>query len=308
MANYPTIERQEIIKDYINGIYRTKKEIIQRLKESDLGVVPKTVERDLKFLKNQGYEIEYIRGSGYILKHSEEFVSELLNRIKKVSKLKKTMDDKTGLSEYILDNSVQMEGIDLIPEIFKGLEEKRYIEFVHTKHGSQTSKDYKVIPLWLKEYDDYWYIIALPIGEKIVKSFGLDRIKHLKLMNLYDESLITEDITEQIDNYNYRLGVSYPTFRENPKREIIKLAVSDFLLPYWKSKPVHQTQRITNEKIETKIQNKLKGYTMVYFTLIPNLDLIKLIVSGVGDIKLIEPKHLKAFIQKEYKGLMKDIF
>jgi len=307
MANYPAIERQEIIKDYINGIYKTKKEIIERLRESDFDVVPKTVERDLNFLKNHGYEIEYYRGRGYILKHSEEFESQLLNRIKSVSKLKIVVEE-TGLSDYILDNSVQMEGIDLIPEIFKGLEEKRYIEFVHTKHGSQTPKNYTVVPLWLKEYDNYWYLIALPIGEKIVKSFGLDRIKHLKLLNVYDESLITKEVIEQIDNFNYRLGVSYPTFRENPKREFIKLAVSDFLLPYWKSKPVHPTQQITNEKIQAKIQNKLKEYTMVTLTLIPNLDLIKLIVSGVGDIKLIEPKALKVFIQKEYKGLMKDIF
>lgn len=300
MANYPTIERQEIIKDYINGIYRTKKQIIKRLNESDFDVVPKTVERDLKFLKSQGYEIEYLRGCGYILKHSEEFESDLLNRINSKTKLNKIMGEETELSDYILDNSVQMQGLDLIPEIFKGLKEKRYIEFVHTKHGSQTPTNYKVVPLWLKEYDDYWYIIALPIGEKTVKVFGLDRITDLKLMNLYDESLFTKEVTEQIDNYNYRLGVSYPTFRENPKREIIKLAVSNFLLPYWKSKPVHPSQRITTETIN--------GYTVVTFVLIPNLDLIKLIVSGVGDVKLIEPKALKTFIQKEYKGLMKDIF
>lgn len=300
MANYPAIERQEIIKDYINGIYRTKKGIIERLKESELDVVPKTVERDLTFLKNQGYEIEYYRGRGYILKHSEEFQSELLNRIKSSSKLKKIVGEETEFSDYILDNSVQMEGIDLVPEMFQALQEKKNIEFIHTKHGSRTSTDYKVVPLWLKEYDDYWYIIALPIGEKTVKSFGLDRITHLKITNVYDESLITTDVTEQIDNYNYRLGVSYPTFRENPKRERIELAVSDFLLPYWKSKPVHNTQRITNDKKE--------GYTLVNFVLIPNIDLIKLIVSGLGDIKLMGPKTLKTFIQKEYKGLMKDIF
>ena len=63
---------------------------------------------------------------------------------------------------------------------------------------------------------------------------------------------------------------------------------------------VVQGMHIANEKIQAKTQNEIKDYTMVYFTLIPNLDLIKLIVSGVGDIKLIEPKALKQYIQKKH--------
>jgi len=299
MANYPAIERQSIIKEYINGIYRTKKQILKHLEESGISIVPKTVERDFNSLKNLGYGIEHFPGRGYILKHYEEFQSDLLNRINSKTKLNKIMGEETELSDYILDNSVQMEGIDLIPEIFKGFKEKRQIEFDYKKHTELGSTYRKVIPLWLKEDKDLWYLIAVPIGEKTVKVFGLDRIKNLKITSVYDASQITSDIIEQTDNFRYRLGVSRPTFLENPKRELIELAVSDFLLPYWKSKPVHPTQRITNQKNE--------GYTIVSFVLVPNIDLIKFIVSGLGDIKLIRPVALKQYIGQKYDNLMEKI-
>jgi hypothetical protein len=119
------------------------------------------------------------------------------------------------------------------------------------------------------------------------------------LSNAYDISLIISTVIDQVDDFKYRLGVSYPTFGET-KREVVQLAVSDFLLNYWRSKPIHTSQRITKEKID--------GYTIVTFILIPNIDLIKLIVSGLGDVRLISPIALKKYIQKEYKGLMKNIF
>ena len=71
-------------------------------------------------------------------------------------------------------------------------------------------------------------------------------------------------------------------------------------LNYWKNNPIHPTQQITTEKID--------GYTKVTFLLVPNIDLVKLIVSGLGAIKLIGPMGLREYIQNEYGGIMKNLF
>lgn len=49
---------------------------------------------------------------------------------------------------------------------------------------------------------------------------------------------------------------------------------------------------------------KERNYTLVKFYLVPNYDLIKFIVSQLGDIIIEEPKHLKSFIRTHFDGLI----
>lgn len=305
MKSYPAIERLNLIKEYIFLRPRSKKKILAYLETKEIYISSKTLERDFEKLKDLDYELQYIPKKGYVINHSKEFEQNLLNRVQTITKLTKVLGEETDMLSYVLDTSNKMEGIDLLPIILKGLENHQYIEFDYFKFNSfltnvnnSNNNHRKVIPLWLKEDNERWYLIALPDNSAIIKTFGLDRIKNLKLKETFKENLITDEIINQTDDFKYRLGVSYPTF-DNPKREFIELAISDFLLDYWRSKPVHITQEITNKKVD--------GFTIVTFTLIPNIDLIKLIVSGLGDIKLIGPITLKKYIQKEYKGLMKAI-
>jgi len=57
-------------------------------------------------------------------------------------------------------------------------------------------------------------------------------------------------------------------------------------------KPVHFTQYITGEKRH--------GFNIVEFVLVPNIDLVKLIVSSLGEVKLIEPDSLKKRIEDNF--------
>jgi predicted DNA-binding transcriptional regulator YafY len=74
--------------------------------------------------------------------------------------------------------------------------------------------------------------------------------------------------------------------------------VSESYLGYLTNNPVHYTQRISK---------KDDDWSIITYNLIPNLDLIKFILSQVGDIKVIEPVNLKKFIRKQYKNLIYDI-
>lgn len=297
MNKYPAISRLTYILNYIKGTYRTKKQIISYLEEKDIHISNKTLERDFNFLKDWGYEIDY-SSNGYILDKQCEFENELFKRFNELFKIKEIINIESEFLDYVLDTSTEMQGIELMPELFLAFKQKIMIEFVYKKFDSADKTLRKVIPLWLKEDDGWWYLIGLEENKTEIRTFGLDRIEGLKLLEEYNIDLITTAVTNQIDNYKYMIGVTRPTFGTT-KREFIELGVSDFLLDYWKHKPIHATQHITNKKIGE--------FTIVELTLIPNITLIKLIVSELGHIKLISPNSLKEFIQKEYKGLMKNI-
>jgi len=297
MNKYPAISRLTYILNYIKGTYRTKKQIISYLEENDIHISNKTLERDFNFLKDWGYEIDYT-SNGYIIDKQCEFENELFKRFNELFKIKEIINKESEFLGYVLDTSTEMQGIELMPELFLAFKQKTMIEFVYKKFDSADKTLRKVMPLWLKEDDGWWYLIGLEENKTEIKIFGLDRIEDLKLLEKYNVDLITTVINQQIEKFRYMIGVTKPTFGTT-KREFIELGVSDFLLKYWRHKPIHATQNITNKKIGK--------YTIVEFTLIPNITLIKLIVSGLGAIKLISPNSLKEFIEKKYNGLMKNI-
>ena len=298
MNNYPAISRLTLILKYITGIYRTKKQIVAYLEENDYPISNKTLERDLKFLRDWEYEIEYTP-NGYIIKQQLKFENELFKRFNELFKIKKIINKESEFLDFVLDTSTQMQGAELLPKLFTAFKRKIMIEFIYKKFDSVDNNDKRiVIPLWLKEDDERWYLIGLEENKTEIRTFGLDRIEALKFLETYNESFITDVITEQVENFKYMIGITRPTF-ETSKREFIELGVSTFLLEYWKRKPIHASQHIT--------QKTIGKYTIVEFTLIPNISLIKLIVSGLGDVKLIRPKKLNKHIKDEYSSLFKTI-
>ncbi len=48
-------------------------------------------------------------------------------------------------------------------------------------------------------------------------------------------------------------------------------------------------------------------YTLVTYILVPNYDLIKVIVAGLGDIILEGPESLKDYIRNKFGGLMSKV-
>ncbi|SEL04326.1 hypothetical protein SAMN04488008_102675 [Maribacter orientalis] len=80
-------------------------------------------------------------------------------------------------------------------------------------------------------------------------------------------------------------------------------------LNYIKAKKLHYSQTITSETKELVnfATKKKMTYTMVTFVLVPNYDLIKTIVSQLGDIILSEPPALRKYIEEKFSGLVSEV-
>ena len=140
------------------------------------------------------------------------------------------------------------------------------------------------------------------------RTFGIDRMENLELLDKFLPEEV-EGAEEEIELFKRRLGAAKPMdryFKDGiVKPQLIKLWVSSFYLNYLKTKKLHYSQIITNETKEfVNFARKEKmTYTMVTYVLVPNYDLIKIIVSGLGDIIIDEPKSLKKYIKYKFKGL-----
>ena len=301
MSNYPNIVRLTTIKYFLSQTYKTKKELLEFLEEKGEFVSARTLERDLKQLKeNLGFELIYKKNKGYFIDTAQSSDIELLERFDEVVKLLNLTSENSEALKYILNTSPVMSGINQLPTLFEAFKEKRILSFDYRKFNEtlESNKTRMVIPLWIKEHIGRWYLMALPIDGNEIRVFGIDRIHDIKKLEFYDESIITEDIQKQVDNYKFMIGINKPIFKDLTPHKI-ELAISDKYLDYCKTKPLHHTQKITSSTID--------GFTVVEYILIPNIDLFKLIISELGDIKLIGSEKVKKYMKKEYNQLMKQI-
>lgn len=298
--SYDSLNRLAYIRDYGLKKYRSKKEFLNHLETKDISISQRTLSRDFNDLESFGYSVTY---ESQKRKHiiTDEYADEknLMDRYIELRTLKSFKENYTEYyQKYVIDEESKSEGVDLITELFEALDKNLSISFDYQKFNGDFSVR-EICPLQMKVSQNRWYILGFDKTHKGFRAFGLDRIQKLEISSAFDPKTIDESVFEDLKLQKFCLGITKPLFKSKTK-EKITLEVTDFLIEYWKSKPIHFTQEITGERKD--------GFNTVEFILVPNIDLIKLIVSSLGEIKLIKPQSLKDYIREHYSDALKGVY
>lgn len=305
----PNIELLLFIKHLIALRARTKEEIANlwsERNESEINV--RTINRNVEFLRELGYEIQ----NGYdnrkrTYRLVDDYENEIVERIENHLRI----SEMPGLAnpDNVASPPIQ-QGVAWLPLLLKSINNRNEVTFTYHPFDKDPSHK-KVCPVILKEYQGKWHLYGVYLENNKYKyrTYGVDRIRELKQQDIYNWDSLP-DLEKEIDLFKSRLGASMPLydyFKEREiKPEIIRLRVSSFYLSYLKSKPLHQSQEITNNviKAEKFTTNELLDYTLVNFYLVLNYDLIKFVVSQLGDVLIEEPKSLKEYVRNTFNGLI----
>lgn len=302
MGTYPHINRLTLVIEALKLKPLHKKDLIDKLEDNGFKISTKTLERDFDEIRKLGFDLAYTRSYGYSIENSITHEIDILNKVK-------DQMSSTGLHQYISDeNTIQSPPTviaDILPIILKCITNRISIGFLYEKYHSNDKTNRNVAPLVLKEYHGQWHLLAFEFDSNMCKVFGCDRIKSLREHTQFESNLVSKN-KEEIADFKAKLGASMPLsewepskpYFPNSKSQTITLEVSKSYLGYLKNNPVHYTQKISKKDLD---------WSTVTYHLIPNLDLIKFILSQVGDIKIIEPINLKKFIRKQYKNLIIEI-
>lgn len=315
MSKYPNINRLVLIKDLLSNKPFSSSEILVFLEQKGLAVEsPRTIARDINILRDLGYEIEKpTKNRGYHLLNSD-YKEDLLERYHDfivLSKLPKSKN-RDGLI-----TTPQLKGIELLPSLFEALDNFYKIRFDNKGYTSKTNehsepKTWEVYPLALKEYQGKWHLHSYALTIDKFRTFGIDRMDNLTHLEKFNPDLV-EGAAEEIELFKRRIGAAKPMdkyFKDGIiQPQLIKLWVSTFYLNYLKAKKLHYSQTITSESKEfVNFARKEKmTYTLVTYVLVPNYDLIKVIVAGLGDIILDCPIDLKEYIADKFNGLVPNV-
>lgn len=291
MSQFKSIERLSLILNFVNvNHYPSLENILSYLVDNDLETTERTLQRDLKTLREMCFiDIKYNRANdGYWIDedskndfHDWMHVFNLFNNARIINEI--LLKSKTNLDVIDFDRNEQELKGDILGKVLGAVVDRKMIRFVHHSYWHKEAKEVELYPHLLKQYLNRWYVFGcFKNGE--FRSFGLDRIMELEVLS---ETFKLKSKKPK-DVFNSVVGLTY----SGEKVETIVLSFDPFQGNYIKSQPLHSTQKILiDDETELRIEIRVKV----------NYELEEQILKHGQLVRVLEPKSFRKLIKNRLK-------
>ena len=177
-----------------------------------------------------------------------------------------------------------------LPVVIDALKQNRRISFSYKSYTRSRPTDGIVLePYFVKIFKQLWYVIGLNVKDKQVKTYSLDRMSQLNL--LQDTFVMPEDVNPS-EFFKDCFGII--TNQNRPKR--IVLRVEPTQAKYFRALPLHSSQQ---EEVHDE-------YSVFTYQMRITYDLKEEIMSHGASIEVLEPQELKLLIRNELEQALKN--
>jgi predicted DNA-binding transcriptional regulator YafY len=293
------MSKQRFIKRYsfiINLLRRTpasfeaiEKYLQQKsiFEEENFEVALRTFQRDLKEIESLfGIKIRNNRAKGVyeIVENSDED-SDKYDRLMESFEVFNTLNLSNQFANEIIVEKRKPLGLEHMYTLLSAIKKKCEVQFTHEKYWTEEEGKHlkQVQPIALKEARFRWYLIGKDKKDNIIKTFGLDRISDLKVL---------ENTFVGTSNYDGKIAFEHSfgiVTNENKMPEKVILSFSHKQGKFIKSFPLHHSQKtIIDDKNEFQIE----------LTIHPTYDFVMELLSIGSHVKVLEPLSLREEIKK----------
>ena len=262
--------------------YTTKVEIKNRLKSKFGNATDRSIERDLKTLRNDfGLAIEYKHLYGYYIDEEQYTDVSKINNLMNLLGTTLFRIKHASESDFIYPEvSITGKGNHYLEDFHYAISKKHPIKMTYKGYWDTELKHREVAPLLLKEYNQRWYVLADKEG--VQRVYSLDRIESLRVFT--DEKSTVKKPKEDV--FKNIIGVS----QSELKPEKVELLFTPLQGMFIKSLKIHHTQKI--------ISDDSNGLKIELFVGI-NWELKEQINKHGKLVKVLSPKHLVDEIKNE---------
>jgi len=291
MSQFKSIERLSLILNFVNvNRYPSLENILSYLTDNDLETTERTLQRDLKTLREMCFiDVKYSRvNDGYWIDEDSKRdfdewmrVFNLFNNARVINEI--LLKSNTKLDFIDFDRNKQELKGDILGKVLGAVVDRKKIKFIHQSYWHEESKEVLLYPHLLKQYLNRWYVFGcFPNGE--FRSFGLDRVLELEVLT-ETFKLKNKKPKELFDSV---IGLVY----SGEKIETIVLSFDPFQGKYIKSQPIHHSQKIViDSDKELRIELRVKV----------NYELEEQILKHGQRVRVLEPKSLRKLIKNRLK-------
>ncbi|NDW08660.1 YafY family protein [Dysgonomonas sp. 520] len=255
----------------------------------DTGLSRRTIQRDIQNIRTEfGVDIEYCRrNQGYYIE--DNTIRSDIDRFLDEFNIHNALNTEIGIPDFVLAEKHRPMGTQHLYPLIHAIKNSLQISFSYLKFGSDKPSFRELEPYAVKECRGRWYLIGRTKGQNDLKTYGLDRINDLVIL---DETFPKDNTINVSEKFKYSYGIY--SSDEYPIEDVI-LSFDARDGSYLKSLPLHHSQEIiTDNKDEFVIRLRLKI----------TLDFIMELMSRSWSLKVIEPLSLREEIQSICKSAL----
>ncbi len=297
-----SIQRMLVIVNKLKGLkrYVSREELEDyvacRMEERENCTVDiRTLQRDFNDIEDLfGIRICFDkRRNGYYINEEDDLKKEQYERLLLNFDLLNALDSTSNLHTFVLAEHHRPADNEHLPLLIKAIKYNHPVafEYIHVRDNNRVSER-KVLPHYLKEDQQKWYLLAYDKG--MLKTFSIDCLRNPRI--IYSETFKrTMDIDVHAlfkDCYGIWNQTDIPV-------EEIELSYDALDGKFLKYVPLHHSQEIiTDNEQEFRIRLRLR---------ITN-DFVMALLSRSRSLTVIKPLHLRERIRKVYEEALRRNF
>ena len=256
--------------------YRDGKKMYYRYADPNFSIekVPVTPE-EMDQLKETILMLNRFKGMPHF-----EWMEEILSKLEDKFHLKGAEDSVIGFEQ-----NLDLKGLENITPLFEAIVNKQVLNIRYKSFKKNITCE--VHPYYLKQYNNRWFLFGWNTEFGAITNFTLDRIEAVShMLGEYKPKPAGLDFDEYFDDV---VGVTIP----KGKVEHIVMRVAPDCYPYIKNKPLHASQHNYDKEFRVSID------------VIPNNELIALLLSFGSQLEVLEPQNVRDMMKEHVKTLNK---
>ena len=239
-----------------------------------------------------GIDMDILSESMEILKQFKDFslFSELNGVIQKLEdKIYRSGEKQKAIIHF--DKNDGLKGLHYLDIIYQAILKKIVLRISYKSFSARSAQEIVFHSLFLKEYNNRWFVLGLNERSQKIMTLALDRIVDLN----YD--LKTSYTKLEIDPDEYYKNTYGVTVLTDHQLIDIEIKVDRSNAPYVETKPIHASQKVV-DKFED-------GSMLISLRVHHNFEIERLILGYGDSMQVIKPTRLKGRIKNIFKKALK---
>lgn len=283
MTVQESLTRHGIIISKLRAKASSFEEIMDRLSlESDLHemnfeISKRTFQRDLNEIRSLHHiDIKFDR-SQKVYFINEDFQNEYSKRLFEVMDVFQMLKMDKRLSDFVEFSTRKPMGTEHLSGLLYATQNRFQLQLNYKKFDNDLIDTHLVEPYLLKEFRNRWYLHAYNIEKKEFRTFGLDRIQSMRILDIKFQYPQKVNPREHFKN---SFGI-VSSINQEPQEIVLKFFNNQG--EYVRTLPLHSSQQILEEDGDSMLV-KLK--------IVPTYDFVFELMSMGSNLKVISPKSL----------------
>ncbi len=236
--------------------------------------------QDLNILQEVTHLLQQFKG----FKHFNE-VSEMVNKLE--DKIYSEQHQQASVIDF--EKNDLLTGIEWLDVLYKAIVNESVLVLSYQSFKARVASEIIFYPYLLKEYRNRWFLLGMKKQQKEILTLALDRIQLVEILpkepyhkhKHFDATTYFKDIIGVTRNY-----ADKPT--------LITFFANHLQAPYIKTKPLHHSQQIVEQK---------KVGIIFSIEVIPNFELERELLGFGEGLKVLSPNSLVRILKRKSKLL-----